>query len=1149
LEVRKTDVFSILPFANNVVVLRVPGSVVESMVENSLTGFLRTDVETHPDGRFLQVSPGFRFRWYYDTASGTPVLKVVEVLDSTTGQFALLDKAATYVIAVSSFMATGGDDYSMLEEYYENGMEPPIHEQKAWQYAMEEYLKAVAPSGNPLTSHTVNADASQRRIQQVSEPARVDLALLCGDTKELCDALRFAVNLVNNKTSGFLPNILSSVRLVPHVTHTPCTATVKEPIADLKAGIIASAGSWPGAAIGPFCTDETEIFTTAAGSTTVYFSYGASTPSLADDTTYPNLIRTIMPENLANRGYVAIMKKYKWTKMGIVSEAGNKWAEQSALDLLEQFTASAGVVLNSDQMGYDLSSEQPADIMGRLQSVRARIVALWLYEPDQRDIYSYLFQTGLWEGALISCFASTSILQTPSGGVDTGAVSGATGLIALLPKAAGSVLSTWVASWGSNASQSECTQNTLCCCDSDGDKASLLPYTQLAVDAFMLYVHALDRVSVNDLNDGTKIYEQVLQLSDSQGISGSVSLDSHGDRLGNFDFLNLQVIDTTQSRRLTAKRGLLARVPLTSTSAEFVVVGEYDEATDELKMTDAQAKSVKFPGGQSCPVPGELPCVEDDVPESPGTVVEEFNYKVIIIIIACIIVGFCCILACFQYNYKRQIFSMRQDLDELKKTMVGVEAVVQDFDPHTLDGGVMMAPVAEPKTAYRSYWYWQEDSSRLKAHNQNDIFPPNFVKYAGSVNAELETAWNAFRDGTGPSKFKIDLTERIASTGTERKAYAEDSGCNFEIDFTQMKQVNLKTGHSREILRREEIMTTHVDATRSVESNAFERKKSGVSVATNSRQTNSVGKSENDFTERPDDLRGEPFLILFVGQIVQTSQKRTDGWTFGSVIFDEVQDRPNVPTTPSTGSIDDDPDDSQGISTVSGWFPKICVDKPSSAQMKKLHEVMGGHGANVLAEPSTWTPMKDAQKFDLIPLADGKEKQDCIDAFKKTLKPNVKINSVSRVQNVSLWQSYSVKKQTMMSLAAKNDPPVERVWLFHGTSSESVPKILQSGFNRSFCGKNATFYGKGAYFARDSSYSAQPAYCTPDTNGVQRVFLCKVAVGSYCLGKKDAPAPDIKEGSTLYDSTVDNMRDPSIYVTYHDGQAYPDYLLEFTQPN
>ena len=46
----------------------------------------------------------------------------------------------------------------------------------------------------------------------------------------------------------------------------------------------------------------------------------------------------------------------------------------------------------------------------------------------------------------------------------------------------------------------------------------------------------------------------------------------------------------------------------------------------------------------------------------------------------------------------------------------------------------------------------------------------------------------------------------------------------------------------------------------------------------------------------------------------------------------------------------------------------------------------------------------------------------------------------------------------------------------HRCSSDLAPKILQQGFNRSFCGKHNTLYGKGVYFARDASYSTYPLY-------------------------------------------------------------------------
>merc|ERR1712070_1165553 len=123
----------------------------------------------------------------------------------------------------------------------------------------------------------------------------------------------------------------------------------------------------------------------------------------------------------------------------------------------------------------------------------------------------------------------------------------------------------------------------------------------------------------------------------------------------------------------------------------------------------------------------------------------------------------------------------------------------------------------------------------------------------------------------------------------------------------------------------------------------------------------------------------------------------------------------------------------------------------------------------------------------------------------------------------------------------------EKVWLFHGTDEETVPKIITGGFNRSFCGKNATAYGKGVYFARDAAYSSSTTYSVPDSSGVQHMFACRVTVGEYCIGHHDQLVPDVRVGNVLYDTTVDKLDNPTLYVTYHDAQAYPDYIVHFKQ--
>ena len=174
--------------------------------------------------------------------------------------------------------------------------------------------------------------------------------------------------------------------------------------------------------------------------------------------------------------------------------------------------------------------------------------------------------------------------------------------------------------------------------------------------------------------------------------------------------------------------------------------------------------------------------------------------------------------------------------------------------------------------------------------------------------------------------------------------------------------------------------------------------------------------------------------------------------------------------------------------------------------------------------------------------------------------PAIKVVDVERVQNLSMWQSYAVKRTSILSreiddtqtnIKSVTDSAavarLEKKWLFHGTDEATVPKIMQQGFNRSYAGRNMCRFGKGVYFARDASYSSSPTYSKPNSSKVQHMFACRVVVGEYCLGKNDALAPDARKGHQLYDSTVNDVASPGIYVTYHDAQAYPEYLIKFKQ--
>ena len=226
---------------------------------------------------------------------------------------------------------------------------------------------------------------------------------------------------------------------------------------------------------------------------------------------------------------------------------------------------------------------------------------------------------------------------------------------------------------------------------------------------------------------------------------------------------------------------------------------------------------------------------------------------------------------------------------------------------------------------------------------------------------------------------------------------------------------------------------------------------------------------------------------------------------------------------------------------------------PSADDLAALQKNVGVLQA--LEAPKYWDAINSPDRVELYPITQGLEYTSVVTPFMSTLRnQNIEIVSVERVQNLALWQSYVVKRQTICNrekvttdhgklidddaLLAR----VERHWLWHGTKSDILEKILQQGFNRSFCGRNATAYGKGVYFARDASYSTNPTYAEPDSSGHQYIMACRVVVGEYCVGRSDALIPDMRDPKNhiLFDTTVDNTVNPSIYVTYSDSQTYPE---------
>ncbi|XP_059210657.1 protein mono-ADP-ribosyltransferase PARP14-like [Centropristis striata] len=193
--------------------------------------------------------------------------------------------------------------------------------------------------------------------------------------------------------------------------------------------------------------------------------------------------------------------------------------------------------------------------------------------------------------------------------------------------------------------------------------------------------------------------------------------------------------------------------------------------------------------------------------------------------------------------------------------------------------------------------------------------------------------------------------------------------------------------------------------------------------------------------------------------------------------------------------------------------------------------------------PPQWEPMQDEvfKKVELQP--NSRDYKTVAQGFLKTAKYN--IHKIERVQNLYLWHAYTVCKQR---ISAKNGPAeLGEKFLYHGTNATSCNLIEKDRFDRNYAGTHAAAYGKGVYFAVNAKYSAD-RYSQPDASHMKRLYVARVLTGRYTVGDSTmkAPPPRGSDPTDCYDSLVNNQQQPTMFIVFHDDQAYPEYLITFS---
>ncbi|XP_069618955.1 protein mono-ADP-ribosyltransferase PARP12-like isoform X3 [Ranitomeya imitator] len=196
--------------------------------------------------------------------------------------------------------------------------------------------------------------------------------------------------------------------------------------------------------------------------------------------------------------------------------------------------------------------------------------------------------------------------------------------------------------------------------------------------------------------------------------------------------------------------------------------------------------------------------------------------------------------------------------------------------------------------------------------------------------------------------------------------------------------------------------------------------------------------------------------------------------------------------------------------------------------------------------PKSWDPeaMPEIGCKKVLVSNTSSEFSEIVSSFFKTVSGH-EVKRMWRLQNPTLWQVFQWQKEQMKKVNPGRD--VKEIRSFHGTERTHIETICSQNFDWRICGTHGTVYGQGSYFARDASYSHN--YSTPTSSGTRAMFVARVLVGDYVTGNPQMKRPPLRPGSSsqYYDSCVDNIFSPSIFVVFEKHQIYPEYLLEYEE--
>ena len=576
----QSDLVQTLPFLNELVEIQVSGATLKAALKISIATL--GDESAAPTTQFLQVA-GLSFSWHF--RGKQPILDNVflerDNADSEDGAALVpLNDTATLTLVTNSYLAGGAS--GMFDQHMaqaRTGQLEPV--------ALGTYLAKYSAEPPGL------APTQQRRITQLPSIVIVELGLLCAVAvaplngtssaqqaqqrvrREECDHVHHAVALLNDKSDGFMDDVLTEAHLVLSESPVGCDE------GGAPAGLtqLRASGARMAAVIGPACDHDVAAVASSAVRVTrlnetadesgdeLFISPSSTASALGDEAAFPLLARLASPQARVVKGAHRLAQQLNWQSVAVLHD-DSPWGEDAAATFVRMLTETGGTLLNAGATRVAISElhagrVHAADLLVALQRAEARIVFVALSQARHaRALFAASYETGRLHGkghAWLTARLTADALRNDDGTTNASALRGAEGLLGLKEQAdtEGGLYQQYLATWQAVASSEACItahRHPGARCDADGDVAGeLAGSSALHIDAVLTHARAIDVGALYRTapRDAAALYERMRMLQPSAGVSGEVQLDpDSGDRLGQLDILNIQLQRT--DRRLGA---------------------------------------------------------------------------------------------------------------------------------------------------------------------------------------------------------------------------------------------------------------------------------------------------------------------------------------------------------------------------------------------------------------------------------------------------------------------------------------------------------------------------------------------------------------------------------------------------------------------